>query len=586
MNDNTRAFLGVGWKFPLQVTPAGAIAQASYEQRIEESIYLILATAKGERVRVPDFGCGVHELVFAPNNVTTRALAMHEVREALVRFEPRIDVLEIPRRHHPRGTQPAALPDRLPHPQQQRDRQPRLPVLPRRRDLIMPLESHVPNLDDRRYDDIIDEVRTRIARYTPEWTPVWTDVNDSDPGITMVQVFAWLTEMLLYRLGRVPELNYLKFLELVGIELRPAEPARADVTFPLAVGAATPATVIIPARTQVAAEPAGGAAPVIFETTRDLTALRAQLAAVQAFDGYGYRDATAANDTAGQGFQPFGAAAGPDSALYLGFDDALPRAELDLTAWLFAPPAADRPRDCTVATPTSAAPVSLLWEYWDGTGWSSSRLALLEDETQAFTRAGHLRFRLPPAGSVAPSTQGIVGTPLQWIRARIDGPGYNRAPELLALRSNTVPVEQAETVLDEVLGGSNGSPNQRFLLENAPVLSGSLRLEIDEGELTPGVRTSITTWSERDDLFGSSADDRHYVLNRTSGEIHFGDGDRGRIPNGNINNRSANVIAPLVPRRRRAARKRPARRDHQHAHRDPRGGRRAGNEPGCGVRGP
>jgi phage baseplate assembly protein W len=92
---NQREFLGVGWKFPLQVTPLGTIAQAKYEQRIEESIYLILSTAKGERVMLPDFGCGIHELVFASNNTTTIALVVQKVREALVAFEPRIDVLDI-----------------------------------------------------------------------------------------------------------------------------------------------------------------------------------------------------------------------------------------------------------------------------------------------------------------------------------------------------------------------------------------------------------------------------------------------------------------------------------------------------------
>src|SRR4030095_14806748 len=92
---NQREFLGVGWKFPLQVTPTGTIAQAKYEQRIEESIYLILSTAKGERVMLPDFGCGIHELVFAPNNSTTIAVVIHTVREALVAHEPRIDVLDI-----------------------------------------------------------------------------------------------------------------------------------------------------------------------------------------------------------------------------------------------------------------------------------------------------------------------------------------------------------------------------------------------------------------------------------------------------------------------------------------------------------
>jgi phage baseplate assembly protein W len=93
--NDQRDFLGVGWKFPLQVTPGGKVAQARYEQRIEESIYLILSTAKGERVMLPDFGCGIHDLVFAPNNSTTIAVVIHTVREALVAYEPRIDVLDI-----------------------------------------------------------------------------------------------------------------------------------------------------------------------------------------------------------------------------------------------------------------------------------------------------------------------------------------------------------------------------------------------------------------------------------------------------------------------------------------------------------
>ena len=95
MSTARREFLGVGWKFPLQVTPGGKIAQARYEQRIEESIYLILTTAKGERVMLPNFGCGIHDLVFAPNNTLTRSVVVQNVRQSLVTFEPRIDVLEV-----------------------------------------------------------------------------------------------------------------------------------------------------------------------------------------------------------------------------------------------------------------------------------------------------------------------------------------------------------------------------------------------------------------------------------------------------------------------------------------------------------
>src|SRR5438270_3462248 len=93
--DDKRDFLGVGWKFPVQVTAGGKIAQARYEQRIEEAIYLILSTAKGERVMLPNFGCGIHELVFAPNNAQTRGLVVQQVRGALVNSERRIDVLDV-----------------------------------------------------------------------------------------------------------------------------------------------------------------------------------------------------------------------------------------------------------------------------------------------------------------------------------------------------------------------------------------------------------------------------------------------------------------------------------------------------------
>jgi len=92
---NTRGFLGVGWKFPVQVTADGKIARAQYEQRIEESIYLILSTGRGERLMLPDFGCGIHELVFAPNHPRTRSIVVQQVRQALALYERRIDVLDV-----------------------------------------------------------------------------------------------------------------------------------------------------------------------------------------------------------------------------------------------------------------------------------------------------------------------------------------------------------------------------------------------------------------------------------------------------------------------------------------------------------
>ncbi len=90
-----KEFLGVGWKFPVQVTPGGGIALSQYEEDIKEAIWIILSTAKGERVMRPDFGCGIHDLVFAPINVATLTLVENSVREALTVYEPRIELIAV-----------------------------------------------------------------------------------------------------------------------------------------------------------------------------------------------------------------------------------------------------------------------------------------------------------------------------------------------------------------------------------------------------------------------------------------------------------------------------------------------------------
>src|SRR5262249_18961078 len=183
----------------------------------------------------------------------------------------------------------------------------------------MPLNTPIPQIDDRRYDSLLAEVRTRIARYTPEWTPVWTDVNDDDPGVTMAQVFAWLAEMLAYRMNKVPELNYIKFLQLLRLELKAAEAAPADMTFQVKKSFRE-ALVIVPARTQLTAEAPDGGPPIVFETERALIALKAQLASLLAYDGYTYTPVTDENAKATTGFQPFGPAGDTDNSLLLGFD--------------------------------------------------------------------------------------------------------------------------------------------------------------------------------------------------------------------------------------------------------------------------
>jgi len=95
MANGASDFRGIGWAFPVEVEAGGRIALARLDQSIEESILLIVGTARGERVMRPTFGCGIHDLVFAPNDATTAAQVSFAVREALIDWEPRIEVLEV-----------------------------------------------------------------------------------------------------------------------------------------------------------------------------------------------------------------------------------------------------------------------------------------------------------------------------------------------------------------------------------------------------------------------------------------------------------------------------------------------------------
>jgi uncharacterized protein len=93
--DPGREFLGVGWAFPVSARPDGGVAMSAYDADVREAVLIILGTMRGERVMRPDFGAGLHELVFEPMNTTTLALAKHHVEEALVSWEPRIDHLSV-----------------------------------------------------------------------------------------------------------------------------------------------------------------------------------------------------------------------------------------------------------------------------------------------------------------------------------------------------------------------------------------------------------------------------------------------------------------------------------------------------------
>src|SRR5215208_1633894 len=119
-------------------------------------------------------------------------------------------------------------------------------------------------LDDRHFQDIVDEAKTRIPTYCPEWT----DHNVSDPGVALIELFAWMTDLLLYRVNQVPDKLYVKFLELIGIQLDPPRSSPAPVTFYLS--APQEVDVTLPQGTEVATVRTETSPAIVFTTETDL----------------------------------------------------------------------------------------------------------------------------------------------------------------------------------------------------------------------------------------------------------------------------------------------------------------------------
>lgn len=407
----------------------------------------------------------------------------------------------------------------------------------------MPLDP--PVLDDRRFEDLVAEARSLIPRYLPELT----NYNESEPAIALLELFAWYTDLLLYRVNQVPDLHVVKFLRLLGIEPAPATPSRVDLTF---ATARVDLDVVVPAGTQAAGQGADGQ-PVVFELTEGFTAIGRPLTAVQTFDGSAYRDVTTANATAGQLLSPYGPYPKEGAAVLLGLGGPAPCTSAPVTLMCYtAPPAGV---GFAQAGAADAPPPSMAaYEFYDGTSWQP--LGVERDETSGFTRTGRIVV-FGPGARAARAALGQVTTPLYWLRVRMASGAYERGPQLERIVTNTVPARAAVTVRDEVLGGSNGLPGQspnrlskvpvvaleRPVTETTPtgpVTITGLRLEVDEG-------TGFRVWQQVDDLGAYGPDDLVYTLDPGSGQVSFGDGVHGAIPTANPALPASNIVARSWP---------------------------------------
>lgn len=186
----------------------------------------------------------------------------------------------------------------------------------------MPLTP--PNLDSRTFDDLVAEARQRIPRYTPEWT----NFNDSDPGMALVQLHAWMTETILFDLNRVPDLNYIAFLNLIGLQPTPARPAWTELTFTLDKldKPSDPLVVYLPLGVRVAVDDPALQTEVAFETGISTTLVNAGFGAVispGANEGSDRQLVTIFDGKAGtavwaHSFDPFGLAPTADESLFVG----------------------------------------------------------------------------------------------------------------------------------------------------------------------------------------------------------------------------------------------------------------------------
>jgi len=330
-----------------------------------------------------------------------------------------------------------------------------------------------------------------------------------------------------YRINQTPKKNFIKFLELVGIPLQ--EPAAAVTELQFTLVKTAPATAVL-AGTQVALGGSSSGPPVVFETDSDLLVTGLTLVSVQSFDGLYFTDYTAPNNTdAPPGYPPLSLTPQVGAAFYLGFDNSFPagtnRLTFHVAQGLMPTPVRGGSDPLALVSP----PVDGFWEYWGGQ-WE--RLQVVEDTTFALTKSGYLTFTAPGDGVL--QQFGLLTKPgdpvLFWIRFRIQnvvGAGYENVPMLQGVLLDTVSATNNVTETGELLGASNGRPNQTFQLANYPILplaSGVTGIiAVDEGN-------GYVTWTEVEDFAGYGPNDQVYTLDHSNGLVSFGDGIKGKIP--------------------------------------------------------
>ncbi len=362
----------------------------------------------------------------------------------------------------------------------------------------------VPNLDDRRFQDLVDEAKRLVQQRCPEWT----DHNVSDPGVTLIETFAWMTEQVIYRLNRVPDRLYVKFLELIGVRLFPPTAALAPMTFWLT--APPEAAVVIPADTRTSTVRTETDDATVFTTVEPLTIVPTALQGVATeAAGSGTRVDTTDALQRTSSFPAFQRVPVAGDALLIALTEAVPSGIVRLRFQCQIKGVGVDPDDPPLA-----------WEAWDGQRWQACEID--SDGTGGLNRDGDVILHVPSGHAVAVFGQTRAG----WLRGRVtelaDGqPGFEATPTIHGLSAvtlgGTVDAINADLVLDEGLGASEGVPGQRFSLLRRPVLAGAGTAVVESG-----LEDGWVEWTEVSDFATSTDADRHFVLDSVNGEVLLG----------------------------------------------------------------
>jgi predicted phage baseplate assembly protein len=368
-----------------------------------------------------------------------------------------------------------------------------------------------PRLDDRNFKDLVDEARRRIPLYCPEWT----DYNLSDPGITLIEMFAWMTDIVLYRLNRVPDKNFIKLMELVGMRLREAEPAQVPVTMWLS--SPQPTDIEIEEGTEVSTVRTETLPEIIFSTDLSVKIFVPKLAhALTSYTGRNGREfrAFSVKKLVGgsESMPAFGSmppAAG--DAFYVGFNEDLSHHILGVEIGV----------DTAEGAGIDPTNPPYVWEVMGDSdeGWVPVEVDY--DATLGLNVNGLVRVHLP---RIKKGMRNNVNA--YWLRCRLDPSrslrSYGVTPTITYLKIEswgiTVETTNVSRQRNEILGRSTGTPGQKFYTAHTPVVprmpSEYVIVRHEDGR--------EERWEEVSDFSTSAPTDLHYMFDGNTGEVRFG----------------------------------------------------------------